>query len=476
MKYLKNKRQQSKSDNRNNDLKFINDILDTSSINDIICKYCNNEKYNKLSKRLINNYLLRKLKNENINEINSLLTLYFRNNNFNTINLYNETSINIILNHLYNKLLETENISLLFTSYNSYNLFYLCKNKKIEYILLFKNLLKIIFENSKSRIIKKKILIKNIILCFSYYFKNIYALSTKQNNNILKYVNIFNMLCNLFDDSNIYLDKYIIDKLLIISNICKYYNIEYNKLSNLYKLIGKHILDNEQHILTFNKFKNLNSKIIKLNLKKIGLEIIGKNIYNSFNKIFNTVLCEKYNFKKYDKINKLFIIDGRNAFYNKNIKSNNSNLDLKNMKNYLNSSYDKIITFNIKHKDLIEKFIKTYFSNVKDCTYKNNKNYKYILYNKDKNTKTGKKSLLQQIDYTHIKIEKFDDNNSLINETNITFIFTPRYIDDDLMTIYLKLNIPNSFTFSNDKYGKYSCLIHNNNYYYNLWCKMFDIM
>lgn len=129
----------------------------------------------------------------------------------------------------------------------------------------------------------------------------------------------------------------------------------------------------------------------------------------------------------------IHIVDGRNYFYDSKLKNSNFiNIDkiLKFIITRQKNNTMVYIIFNSKHEELINDKIKTNLDSFKKDSFK--------------------------IDSLYVK-------------TYIKFIYSPRNVDDDILSIYLWLSNIDNILFSNDQYHNYAKKIHDNLYWYGLW-------
>jgi hypothetical protein len=466
IRFYKKKRFEILSDNE------IYKISKNDSIFTHINLLLNNNNYNqtkiiKTCKRLIDNCI----KNNCCKSQKSFLTLYFILKNYLLKNddLFSFSSINIILSFfIINKYFISRNY--FYIENNKYNLFdtiiniILEKNKKNSNlkpnISFINNFIDYIFINMKN----------NVNCNYNYYLDNILPIIINRNI-YLNEININRLLYIKLYYNNFYLNNFYLDNFQI-TNKCKIYKsvnknitfliskniLDYNivKLHNTINCIPKYIIkSNNNQLASLNKHLELKKYFISsilyqelINIKNILFKndnkwcnIIYKNLINHFN-IYNI-----YN-------SKIIIIDGRNTLYiNNNNDFNNLNLKLLNI--YLNKSvYNNVfIIFNYRHKKLLCKYIENYLIS---------KNYGFKLYNTISNNKYNNFLKLTIV------------NKDILN--NIYLIFTPTGVDDDLMTIYLKLTFPYAKLKSNDKYGKYFEIVkRNNDYSYDLLKKICNI-
>jgi hypothetical protein len=180
------------------------------------------------------------------------------------------------------------------------------------------------------------------------------------------------------------------------------------------------------------------------------------------------------------------IVDGRNTYYDNYKSDAEHKLNLAKFENdvvkwiflddddkSITSRQGTVVIFNCRHYNIIKKSLARILSRLInddvdcndniDCDNKCNvdkkNNYK---------VRTIKNHLDKNNQSRHISITGYNGNSCVI-------VFTPRGVDDDLMSIYLKLTYPTASIKTSDTYGKYGELIHNNHYYYTLWCKVFNL-
>jgi hypothetical protein len=349
-----------------------------------------------------------------------------------------------------------------------------------------------------------------------YYYENISELQLSTDTIIYIYTQ-FLIVIEILSESNIYLDEEYITKMCCIYKILYSNNVN-NDVNNiitkcittLSTYINTFILTiNNYEILSTTKSNNFNinptitNNVLYLTsncLSKINelktcifnnLEIEYKRRFKCNKNICygerNQKLCKWYAnmFKDIEIrfLNNKFphsvinnntiykIIDGRNTYYNNYSSELDNKLDLTKLRDDIykfliadndNSSVfnDIIFVFNCRHYKIIK--------NILTSTLSRLDNSNIVDYKKNYKVRTLKNYLDKKNKYSHIKISNYFRGSSV-------FIFTPRGVDDDIMSIYIKLNYPLSIIKTNDVYGKYGEFVHSNNYYYTLWSKLFEL-
>tara|TARA_B100000575_G_scaffold170605_1_gene136548 strand:+ start:4508 stop:5515 length:1008 start_codon:yes stop_codon:yes gene_type:complete len=124
----------------------------------------------------------------------------------------------------------------------------------------------------------------------------------------------------------------------------------------------------------------------------------------------------------------IHVVDGRNYFYDSKLENSN----------FIN--INKILKFIITKQ-------------------KNNKMV-YIIFN------SKHEELINEKKNAVLDTFKID---SLYAKKYIKFIYSPRNVDDDVLSIYLWLSNIDNILFSNDQYHNYAKKIHDNLYWYGLW-------
>jgi hypothetical protein len=471
----------------------------------------------KTSKRLLDNLLIL-----NCNRVyNSLTqsrydihtTLYFILIKYlSTPVLFNFSSINIILKYIITNNLTIPRLDLYIEGCNQ------IKN-------IFDTLIECIINNcySSTKVINN-CNIKFIEHSIDYIFIN------ATNNINCNYNYYLSVILPIIENRNIYLEHKTINRLVYIilyykkhvmtsryttsslqlkynqSNLNNIYNYpklpNYHKLPNcpklpisnkyivskLYNLVSRHIINKytvaliNKNSLTYDKECGCSSSrtnprliTIKSNVDNT-LNVLTDTVYNELNKIKQLLYsksknswCNIYfkNFINYYTIrisdytvSSTIIIDGRNYLYNTKKSDKHHKLNLNLLDKYIASTptqyNNTFIVFNIKHKDIICNYLASNLLN--------------------KNLKFNIKPLFTNSRYNnYIRILIYTCNPS--NPSNTIYIlFTPLGVDDDLMTIYLKLSIPNAYLQTNDNYGKYFETIKStNDYLYNLWIHINNI-
>lgn len=428
----------------------------------------------KLLKRYIDNYIINLLDNKDYYGMVVFLT-YCRS----ILKLdIKYSTLNIILKHIVSRL-ECNNI-IKFELYSPYF-------NEVG-INILDSLFVIICSNFKNSIKCNHNYFKLSVSLIFYLFKLCGSKYSKQ------CVDLLFMSMKILDNENIYLDELTVSRLIYIYSFVKLsgdINVKYKKLKVLYDVISNHILSYEDATILNSvcSYKSFNYKSINICNNK---NVITRNVYCSIKEMrhmFFSNIC-KNNKKNYGKhwtqkmyniitffnlldssndssdifMNKdINIIDGRNKYYNAKIAKNN-NIDLGRLNNDLrkfeyNTTY---IIFNIKHYDIIITNLKSYLYSLM-----NSRKLKII-----KGGNSNKNIVITKINSNKnntMYLDEEDDYKSFV------FIFTPRNVDDDLMSIYLKLTFPYSNIYTNDKYGKYlEYFKSSNHYYYTLWSKIFD--
>ena len=330
----------------------------------------------------------------------------------------------------------------------------------------------------------------------------------------------------LLVESNIYLDNIYITQLCEIYNLLYIHHLNNNNdllfgiITTLFKYINTFILSIKQYnILSKNntyycnkerfieydvlyipyecslKISHLKDKIFaKLKSNQISTKqskVKKQSQPNShLPKVWTSTIHNAISYRflggnsKQKKITISNIVDGRNMYYD-NYKSDEEHklnlskfendvvkwISLDNINLITSSQKTTMVVFNCRHYNIIKKsltkILSRFINNCVNC--KDN-----IYYDKDCDNKNNYKvrTIKNYLDINkhsrHISISKY-------NKGACVFIFTPRGVDDDIMSIYLKLTYPTASINTSDTYGKYGELIHNNHYCYTLWCKLFNI-
>ena len=293
--------------------------------------------------------------------------------------------------------------------------------------------------------ITRKIKVNSINYLIDYVTNHIDILS---NNDLILCINIIDRNTNNY---NLWLtEEYYIKLVKLIKSI-----LEQNTMQSIIYQISEKLTtidliyrypyfeEGESKEITSWIIQKLKSNQKDINFDNLYNRKIRKLVKSSWNYIFeNTYKDSKHKsrkkkwIKEYESFvdtlskseEKNLIVDGMNTFY-KSAESDtyiNIKLLLQFIKKYDLASYENVyIVFYVKHRELLEENLKNI-------------------------------------------IQKSNENHLDIND-KIKIIFSPKYKDDDLLSLYMWLSNDKNYIGTNDEFKNHVKMFHSNLYQYGLW-------